>query len=95
MSCITKENRARALGSNVSKDLTGNGEHHRAAGASGSRLTSYLSPRELHERWGMHPESIRRIIREGRIGALRIGKRLRVSLEHIEQFEAECRINRG
>lgn len=54
----------------------------------------YLSPDELHYRWGFHVESIRRMIREGRIGALRIGKRLRVALADVEAFEANHQLVR-
>ena len=55
----------------------------------------YLSPDELHRRWGFHVESIRRMVREGRIGSLRIGRRLRVSLEEVEKFEVDHRQDRG
>lgn len=55
----------------------------------------YLSSEQLHERWGFHAESIRRMIREGRIPATRIGTRLRVAMNDIEAYEARNRINRG
>lgn len=54
----------------------------------------YLTPQDLHQRWGFHRESIRRIIREGRVPALRIGKRLRVALSDVEAYENECRLRR-
>jgi excisionase family DNA binding protein len=56
--------------------------------------TLFLTPRQLHERWNFHPESIRRIIREGRLPAIRIGKRLRIALADVEAFEAASRIGR-
>lgn len=52
----------------------------------------YLSPHELSERWGFHQESVRRMIRERRIPALRMGRRLRVSLLDVESFEAASRM---
>ena len=55
-------------------------------------LTSYVSPEELHNRWGLHTESIRRIVREGRLPAVRIGKRLRISLTEVEAFEARNQV---
>ena len=53
---------------------------------------TYLSTNQLHERWGFHKESVRRMIREGRLSAVRFGKRLRVSLADIEAFEARGRV---
>ena len=55
-------------------------------------ILNYVSPRQLHERWGLHEESVRRILREGRIPAIRIGKRLRVALPDVEAYEAARRI---
>ena len=52
----------------------------------------FLSPSQLHERWGFHPESLRRMIREGRLPAIRIGKRLRIPLAEIEAYETANRI---
>lgn len=49
---------------------------------------TYLSSRQLHKRWNFHQESVRRIIREGRLPAVRIGKRLRVLLSDVEAYEA-------
>jgi excisionase family DNA binding protein len=46
-----------------------------------------LSPRGLATRWSFHVESCRRMIREGRLPALRIGKRLRVKVADVEAFE--------
>jgi excisionase family DNA binding protein len=49
---------------------------------------SHLSPMKLHQRWGFHPESIRRMIRQGRLPAMRIGKRLLIAEADILAFEA-------
>ena len=54
--------------------------------------TQYLSPLDLHSRWNFHEESVRRMIRERRLPAVRIGKRLRVLLADVEKFEAESRL---
>lgn len=47
----------------------------------------YLSPVQLAERVSFHPESIRNMIRQGRLPAVRIGNRLRVPLAEAEKFE--------
>lgn len=57
-----------------------------------NREEQFLSPAQLHERWSMHPESVRRILRQGRLPAIRIGRRLRVSLKEIETYEAANRV---
>lgn len=54
----------------------------------------YLSSRQLSERLSYHPESIRRMVREGRLPAIRIGKRLRFSMTDIEAYEAASRVLR-
>ncbi|MSU37333.1 MAG: DNA-binding protein [Pedosphaera sp.] len=55
--------------------------------------TSYLSPAQLHQRWQMHQESIRRMIRQGRLPAVRIGRRgLRVALCDVEAYELRSRV---
>ena len=51
-----------------------------------SESTSYR-PRQLAVRWGLHEESIRRMIREGRLPAMRIGRRLRVTDNSVLAFE--------
>jgi len=57
--------------------------------------THYLTPYELHQRWSFHVESIRRMVREGRIPAIRIGKRVRVALADVEAYEASNRKSHG
>lgn len=47
---------------------------------------------DLKNRWGLHPESIRRYIRSGRLPAIRFGGRLRVNLEAVEAFEDSNRV---
>lgn len=53
---------------------------------------AFLSSHQLQQRWGFHQESIRRMIREGRLPAVRFGKRLRVSLADIEAYENTNRL---
>lgn len=48
---------------------------------------NYLNPSQIHLRWGFHPESIRRMVRQGRLPAVRIGRRLLVKQTDLEAFE--------
>jgi excisionase family DNA binding protein len=50
----------------------------------------YLTPRQLAARWGWHHESIRRMLRERRLQATRIGRRMLVELRAVEKLEQEC-----
>lgn len=61
---------------------------------SSSNPTVYLSPRQLHERYGLHIESCRRLCRDGRLPAIRIGKRLRIALADVEAFETNSKLHR-
>jgi excisionase family DNA binding protein len=55
----------------------------------------FLSAAQLARRWQMHAESIRRMIREKRLPATRIGRRLRISLAEVERLEGEGRTRLG
>lgn len=44
------------------------------------------SVREVAERLGVHPETIRRLIHEGRMDAVRVGRVLRVARADVEAF---------
>ncbi len=57
--------------------------------------TAHNTPCQLGERWGWHPESVRRAIRQGRIAAVVISRRLLVPTGEIERIEREGRIGRG
>ena len=57
--------------------------------------TAHNTPWQLAERWGWHPESVRRAIRQGRIAAVVISRRLLVPTGEIERIEHEGRIGRG
>ncbi len=54
---------------------------------------NYLRPAQLSQRWGFHAESIRRMIRQGRLPAVRIGKRLLISQTEVDAFEANHRLS--
>jgi excisionase family DNA binding protein len=59
---------------------------------SSHHTEQWFNPSQLHTRWGFHPESIRRMVRQGRLPACRIGKRLLVSRTDIEAFEQDHRV---
>ena len=50
----------------------------------------YLTTHELAERWSFNPESIRRIVREGRLTVTRIGHRVLIPLAEIKKHEVDC-----
>jgi excisionase family DNA binding protein len=54
----------------------------------------YLSPRELSQRWSFHPESIRRMLREGRLPVTKMGKRLRIAIADVLIYEGQNRMQR-
>jgi excisionase family DNA binding protein len=60
----------------------------------GMDTPQYLSAHQLHLRWGLHTESVRRMTRSGRLPAIRIGKRLRIRLADVEAYESANRIQR-
>ena len=50
------------------------------------------SVREVAGRLGVHPETIRRLIHDGRLDAVRVGRVLRVHREAVDGFLARQRI---
>ena len=54
--------------------------------------SQYLDTREISDRLSFHQESVRRMIRQGRLPATRLGRRLRVSLDDLEAFESAHRV---
>ena len=50
---------------------------------------TYLTPKQLGERWGMHPESIRRKIRNQELPCLRMSNRVRIVMADILADEAQ------
>ena len=55
--------------------------------------SKYFTPRQVAERWGWHVESVRRAIRQRRIPAVVISRRLLVPVADIERIEAEGRLS--
>ena len=53
--------------------------------------TVFLQPQELRSRWHIHIESVRRLIRAGKLPAVKFGGRLRVRLEDVETYEKNHR----
>jgi excisionase family DNA binding protein len=51
-----------------------------------------VSVREVARRLGVHPETIRRLIHDGRLEAIRIGRVLRVESSELERFLARQRV---
>lgn len=60
-----------------------------ATEAGGGEL---VSVREVARRLGVHPETIRRLIHDGRLEAVRIGRVLRVDSSELESFLARQRV---
>jgi excisionase family DNA binding protein len=53
---------------------------------------SLYSVREVAGQLGVHPETIRRLIHEGRLDAVRVGRVLRVHRQAVDAFLARQRI---
>jgi excisionase family DNA binding protein len=51
-----------------------------------------ISVREVARQLGVHPETIRRLIHDGRLDAVRVGRVLRVPREAVEAFLAQQRV---
>jgi excisionase family DNA binding protein len=60
--------------------------------ASGPQHESLYSVREVASRLGVHPETIRRLIHDGRLDAVRVGRVLRVHKDAVDGFLARQRI---
>ena len=56
---------------------------------------TYMTPKQLGKRWGMHPESIRRKIRNQDLPCLRIRQRIRIAMADIMAHEAQNRFGAG
>lgn len=50
------------------------------------------SVREVASRLGVHPETVRRLIHDGRLDAVRVGRVLRVHSSSLEGFLARQRV---
>jgi excisionase family DNA binding protein len=51
-----------------------------------------VSVREVASQLGVHPETIRRLIHDGRLDAVRVGRVLRVHREAVDHFLARQRV---
>jgi len=60
--------------------------------ASGSPQEALYSVREVASQLGVHPETIRRLIHDGRLDAVRIGRVLRVHKDAVDGFLVRQRI---
>jgi excisionase family DNA binding protein len=54
--------------------------------------TSLYTVREVADRLGVHPETVRRLIHDGRLDAVRVGRVLRVDGSAFAGFVARQRI---
>lgn len=86
-----------ALAARAAGALAALNASHQAAhpGPRPKGAAEFLSVAQLARRWQMHAESVRRMIREKRLPAVRIGRRLRVSLADVERLEGEGRTRPG
>jgi excisionase family DNA binding protein len=48
--------------------------------------------REVADQLGVHPETIRRLIHDGRLDAVRVGRVLRVHRDAVDRFLAHQRV---
>ena len=60
--------------------------------AQGEKDPSLVSVREVADQLGVHPETIRRLIHDGRLDAVRVGRVLRVHREALDGFLARQRV---
>ncbi len=60
--------------------------------AVGETSEPLYSVREVADRLGVHPETIRRLIHGGRLDAVRIGRVLRVHSHAVDEFLARQRV---
>jgi excisionase family DNA binding protein len=51
-----------------------------------------VSVRDVADQLGVHPETIRRLIHDGRLDAVRVGRVLRVHREAVDNFLARQRV---
>jgi len=55
-------------------------------------MDALLSVREVADALGVHPETIRRLIHDGRLDAIRIGRVLRVRRAELDRFLESQRV---
>lgn len=66
----------------------------RAGNLSGvdSTRSELFSVRQVADQLGVHPETIRRLIHDGRLEAIRVGRVLRIHAAELDQFLARQRV---
>lgn len=52
----------------------------------------YLSARQLADRWQFHQESVRRMLRAGKLPVVKLGKSVRVALADVLAYEQQNRV---
>jgi excisionase family DNA binding protein len=60
--------------------------------SSAEQPESLVSVRDVADQLGVHPETIRRLIHDGRLDAVRVGRVLRVHREAVDSFLARQRV---
>ena len=55
-------------------------------------MDALLSVREVASALGVHPETIRRLIHDGRLDAIRVGRVLRIQRVELERFLESQRV---
>ena len=60
--------------------------------SSSDQQPGLVSVRDVADQLGVHPETIRRLIHDGRLDAVRVGRVLRVHREGVNQFLARQRV---
>jgi len=57
-----------------------------------AEIPQLYSVRDVADRMGVHPETIRRLIHEGRLRAVRVGRALRIDHASLEELVARQRV---
>jgi excisionase family DNA binding protein len=60
--------------------------------SSSDQQPDLVSVRDVADQLGVHPETIRRLIHDGRLDAVRVGRVLRVHREAVDRFLARQRV---
>lgn len=59
---------------------------------AGDKPGGLVSVRDVADQLGVHPETVRRLIHDGRLDAVRVGRVLRIHREAVNRFLARQRI---
>jgi excisionase family DNA binding protein len=60
--------------------------------SEGGETAALVSVRDVAYQLGVHPETIRRLIHDGRLDAVRVGRVLRVRQEAVDRYVARQRV---